>query len=170
MVIAGYKDGTFRPYVTCTIQQIILFIWRACGCPDLTNTGVCPFADEDLVPGTEVYKAAIWAYRYGIWQGDEQINGDRYFHGSKSCTRARAVTFLYQLWKLRKTPPVEFGENPFTDVPEGEEYTCAVLWAKALGITGGYTENSFGVNIVCNRGQIVTFLFRYANLVGFTWN
>ena len=50
----------------------------------------------------------------------------------------------------------------FDDVPDGTWYTDAVLWAVDNGITNGIGNNLFGPLSVCNRAQIVTFLWRAA--------
>ena len=51
-------------------------------------------------------------------------------------------------------------DNPFTDVPEGSFYYDPVLWAMEHGITNGISATEFGVGGICNRAQVVTFLFR----------
>ena len=51
-------------------------------------------------------------------------------------------------------------ENPFTDVPQGEYYYDAVMWAYENGIASGLTENSFGPDEACTRAQVVIFLWR----------
>ena len=52
-------------------------------------------------------------------------------------------------------------ENPFDDVAEGSYYFDAVLWAVEEKITTGITgTNHFAPDMNCNRGQIVTFLWR----------
>ncbi|MBQ6677491.1 MAG: S-layer homology domain-containing protein [Clostridia bacterium] len=50
----------------------------------------------------------------------------------------------------------------FTDVPEGEYYYDAVAWAVANEITTGTSATTFSPNDGCTRGQVVTFLWRYA--------
>ena len=52
--------------------------------------------------------------------------------------------------------------NPFTDVEEGKFYYNAVLWAVEQGITNGTTPTTFAPDATCTRGQIVTFLYRFA--------
>lgn len=49
---------------------------------------------------------------------------------------------------------------PFTDVPEDSFYHDAVLWAVENGITTGVSPTSFAPNTICNRAQVVTFLYR----------
>ena len=50
--------------------------------------------------------------------------------------------------------------NPFTDVPAGTYYHDAVLWALENSITTGVTATQFQPDTTCNRGQVVTFLWR----------
>ena len=52
--------------------------------------------------------------------------------------------------------------NPFDDVAETSPYAKAVSWAYANNITVGKTDDTFGVNDGCTRGQIVTLLWRAA--------
>ena len=52
--------------------------------------------------------------------------------------------------------------NPFLDVNETQFFYDAVLWASEEGITSGLTADTFGPFAVCNRAQVVTFLWRAA--------
>ena len=84
-----------------------------------------------------------------------------HFGPNLSCSRAQVVTFLY---RAMKSPAVGTDDCPFTDVVAGQWYEPAVLWAVENGITSGMSADSFGVNTVCNRAQVVTFLHRtYVN-------
>ena len=51
-------------------------------------------------------------------------------------------------------------ENPFTDVPENSFYYAPVIWAVEQDITNGLSDTQFGPNTICNRAQVVTFLYR----------
>ena len=53
-------------------------------------------------------------------------------------------------------------ENPFLDVNETHFYYDAVLWALNSGVTNGVDATHFGSMSVCNRAQVVTFLWRAA--------
>ena len=70
--------------------------------------------------------------------------------------RAQVVTFL---WRAQNEPASD-AEVTFTDVKDGQFYTTAVAWAVENSITVGTTDDLFGVNDVCNRAQVVTFLYR----------
>ena len=53
-------------------------------------------------------------------------------------------------------------ENPFTDVKEGDYFFDAVLWAVENKVTNGTSATTFDPALACNRGQVVTFLWRAA--------
>ena len=48
------------------------------------------------------------------------------------------------------------------DVPEDSFFLDPVLWAVEKGITTGATETTFNPDGNCERGQVVTFLWRAA--------
>ena len=61
----------------------------------------------------------------------------------------------------------EAGEETFAvkfkDVPKGEYYYDAAMWAVEKGVTTGTGNGStFEPNAICTRGQVVTFLWRAA--------
>ncbi|MBQ7098456.1 MAG: S-layer homology domain-containing protein [Oscillospiraceae bacterium] len=53
-------------------------------------------------------------------------------------------------------------ENPFLDINETQFFYDSVLWAAENGITGGVDDTHFGPAGVCNRAQVVTFLWAAA--------
>ena len=53
-------------------------------------------------------------------------------------------------------------ENPFLDINETQFFYDSVLWAFENGITGGVDATHFGPAGVCNRAQVVTFLWSAA--------
>ena len=61
-------------------------------------------------------------------------------------------------------PPKNSGlpgaDSPFTDVPAGQYYYKAVLWAVEKGITKGTVTDKFSPDSTCTRAQNVTFLYR----------
>ena len=78
------------------------------------------------------------------------------FGPTLACNRAQVVTFL---WRAADEPTSEV-EVSFTDVVEGVFYYKAVLWAEDNGITTGTSETTFAPLEICNRAQVVTFLYR----------
>ena len=56
------------------------------------------------------------------------------------------------------------GGSGFSDVTDPEAfYYDAVRWAVENQITVGLGDGSFGVYAICNRAQVVTFLYRIYN-------
>ena len=104
------------------------------------------------------YEAVKYVYENGLMQGTD--NG---FEPDGKMTRAMLVTVLYRLEKAESNGK----ENTFTDVPDGEWYTDAVIWAKENGIVNGITETEFAPNDNITREQTVTILYRYAKCKGY---
>ena len=147
-ITSGMDDTHFGPGAACTRAQVVTFLYSAAGKPPVTGRN--PFAD--VPAGSWFEKAVIWAVENGITSGTDATH----FSPGAACTRAQVVTFLYGA----KGRPAVTGENPFTDVPAGAWFEKPVLWAKANGITSGVSPTEFGTNTVCNRAQVVTFLYK----------
>ena len=79
------------------------------------------------------------------------------FDVDKPCTRAMAVTYM---WQAAGSPIPFASADSFTDIPADASYTLAVAWALEKGITTGTSTTTFSPDEICNRGQIVTFLHR----------
>ena len=152
-ITSGTSAGRFSPFESCLRSQVVAFLWRAAGKPAATSQDN-PF--EDVKPGDYYYDAVLWAVETGITTGIDSTH----FEPNGVCNRSQVVTFLYRAFEK---PPVENTANPFTDVPDKEWYAAPVLWAVQEGITNGLTETKFGPNEVCNRSQVVTFLYRGMN-------
>ena len=147
-VTSGTAPATFSPDAVCTRAQTVTFLWRSAGCP-APESGENPF--KDISSGDYFYDAVLWAVEQGITKG----TADDAFSPYEPCTRGQVVTFL---WRYEKSPVQ--GSNPFLDVPDGQYYTQAVLWAVDRGITKGTDSTHFSPDQDCTRAQIVTFLYR----------
>ena len=98
-----------------------------------------------------------WSAANGIVTGRGSAD---VFAPNVECSRAEIVTFL---WRLAGKPTVDASvKNPFTDVPKDEWFYDAALWASSKGIVDGYgNSTTFAPYEICDRSQIVTFLWRY---------
>ena len=83
---------------------------------------------------------------------------DTHFGPDNACTRGHVVTFL---WRAAGCPEPKNAQTPFTDLKKGAFYEKAVAWAVENEITNGMSADKFAPDAKCNRGQIVTFLWRY---------
>jgi len=145
----GTSETTFSPDAECTRGQIVTFLYRAAGEPEV-NTTENPFTD--VVAGSYYEKAVLWAVAEGITNGTSATT----FSPDATCTRAQIVTFLYRAFG---EPAVTAAAN-FTDVAADAYYANAVAWAVAEGITTGTSETTFSPDANCIRAQAVTFLYR----------
>ncbi len=101
------------------------------------------------------YEAVLWAVDKGLVQGMTPTT----FEPFTVCNRAQMVTFL---WRAAGSPSVSATRSPFSDVKMGQWYTTPILWAVENGITEGMGDGTFGISRVCNRAQMVTFLWNAA--------
>ena len=148
-VTNGTTPKTFDPNTPCTRAQMITFLWRSQGSPKPKTAST---AFRDLDRNGYYYNAVLWAVERGITNGTSAAA----FSPDATVTRAQTVTFL---WRLEGSPSAS-GRTPFTDVPAGQYYTTAVVWAVKNGITNGTAATTFSPDTPCTRAQIVTFLYR----------
>ena len=152
-ITSGATADTFNPGGDCLRAQVVTFLWRAEGCPEPVSNAN-PFVD---VPEDSFYiDPVLWAVEEGITNGSDATH----FNPMGVCNRAQVVTFLY---RAMGNPEVTAAECPFTDVEAGLWYEAPILWAVKTGITNGMGDGTFGVNGICNRAQVVTFLYRAYN-------
>ena len=151
-ITAGTGGGKFSPGKTCTRNQIVTFLYRANGSPEVTVTD--QFTD---MPKSEEFRRAIsWAVEKDVTSG----TGGGKFSPGKGCTRAQAVTFI---WRAAGKPEPE-NMAAFSDMPSNSDFQKAISWASENGITSGIGGNRFGPDRTCTRGQIVTFLYNAKDL------
>jgi hypothetical protein len=149
-ITSGTSATTFGPGNRCMRAHVVTFLWKAAGSPEPARKDN-PFVD--VKPADFFYKPVLWALENGITSGVAATH----FGPASYCNRAQVITFLYQ---TKNRPAVESTDNPFTDVPNGQWFTTPVLWAVENGITSGLSPTSFGPGVICNRAQIVTFLYK----------
>ena len=122
-----------------------------------TAPSVTPAAPVSDGPFADVWKAnyfcdsVTWAVERGITNGASQTT----FLPHNPCTRAHVLTFL---WRANGAPE-PLGENPYTDVPAGQYYTKAAVWAYEQGLTDGV---EFHGEEPCRRKMAALYLWRLA--------
>ncbi|WP_166543182.1 S-layer homology domain-containing protein [Acutalibacter sp. 1XD8-36] len=151
-ITSGIGGGKFAPAQTCKREQIVTFLYRSKGSPQVSITD--QFTD---MPKSEEFQRAIsWAVENNITMG----NGKGQFSPEKGCTRAEAMTFI---WRAAGRPEPKT-EASFSDMPSSSDFRKAISWAVENNITQGIGNNKFGPNNPCNRGHIVTFLYNAKDL------
>ena len=149
----GITTGTdrthFSPDLGVTRAQVVTFLYRAAGCPDVSSAS----RFKDVVRGSYYETAVAWAVQNGITKG----TGETTFSPERICTRAQIVTFLARFAGNADAAAA----TPFTDVSANAYYAAAVAWAVENGITKGTGKTTFSPDAPCTRAQVVTFLYRY---------
>ena len=103
------------------------------------------------------YESVKYVYENNLMQGTD--NG---FEPNSKMTRAMLVTVLYRMAAPEKT----VATKRFSDVPEGEWYTDAVLWAAENNLVSGVGENQFAPEAEITREQLAVMIYRYAKNCG----
>ncbi|MBR6826386.1 MAG: S-layer homology domain-containing protein [Oscillospiraceae bacterium] len=143
--------------------------------PDYSDYGAVeppptePSEPEDPTEPTEPVEPPVFNdMEAGSWY-EESVNfmveqglmngvGNGRFNPKGNVTRAMLVTILY---RAAGEPSVKALSNPFTDVPNGQWYSNAIIWAASEGIVTGVKPDRFNPNGNITREQIATILYRY---------
>ena len=120
------------------------------------------FSDVPTLPGNWKYDNIKFISERGIMGG---VGGSNQFQPDEPLTRAMFATVLY---RMAGEPDVEYTDK-FTDVPDGQWYSDAILWANQNGIVSGYSDGSgrYGINDNITREQIAKMLHIYGEVMGY---
>lgn len=105
------------------------------------------------------FKGVEYVVDKGIMSGVSENE----FAPSGKLTRAMLVQMLYNM----ESRPACDAENAFMDVPVGQWYTDAVIWANDAKIVSGMGEGLFAPNMEITREQMVAMLYNYAKYRGY---
>ena len=125
----------------------------------MVGSSQLPFSDVGL--SSWYYSSVEYVYNNGLMTGLNEST----FGPGENLARAQLAVILY---RLSGSPEVAY-EDIFPDVPDGQWYTDAVIWAQEKGIVTGYSDSGTfkpGNNI--NRQEITTMMYRYAKYQGYS--
>jgi len=89
--------------------------------------------------------------------------GDGTFVPDGTMTRGMIAVVLHN---FTGNPECTF-TGSFEDVADGSWYADGIYWLVDNGIAGGYDNGKYGANDNITREQLATFLYRYANVMGY---
>lgn len=105
------------------------------------------------------FKGVEYVVNKGIMSGVSENE----FAPAGKLTRAMLVQMLYNM----ESRPACDAENAFMDVPVGQWYTDAVIWANDAKIVSGMGDGLFAPNMEITREQMVAMLYNYAKYRGY---
>lgn len=151
----GKEDNTFGKCVKENGKYFVSIKSKHLSSFFVTDIKTAPFADVQNHWSEDAVK---FVYENEIMRGvaDEEFSPD------EKLTRSMAVTVLYRAEKDAKIT----AENKFSDVPQNEWYTDAVVWAYENGIANGVDSSSFAPQRYITREEMASIIFRYAKLKG----
>ena len=138
----GYKSQNGVPYCVKTSENIIKITF------------------SDVQESDWYYNAVSYVHKNGIMAGMTEDS----FGAGELLARAQFATMLY---RLEGTPETVY-EGKFSDVPNSQWYTNAVIWASNNSIVSGYKNTTlFGSADNITREQIAVMMYRYAQYKGY---
>jgi hypothetical protein len=149
-VLAGYKDGTFKPGKEVTRAEAAKILATALN----LETDPAKVTDPGFkdVPKEKWYYGPIAALaNVGLIDG---YSADT-FNPNGTLKRAEAAKLIAEAYNFS-----ENGTNPFKDVKDGKWYTPHITSLYHLGITLGKTATTFAPDLTVNRGEFAAFVHR----------
>ena len=147
-ITEGIGKNLFGPGKDTTRAQVITFLWRAAGSPEVSNVQL---NFTDVKQSAYYAKAVQWAAANGITNG----TGNGKFSPDKVCSRAETVALMHRA----AGSPAASGSS-FSDVSRDAYYAGAAGWAAENGVTRGVGGNRFAPNRICTRSELVTMLYQ----------
>ncbi len=117
-----------------------------------------PLRYNDVSTDAWYYDYVSYVYTQKLMSGKD-VN---IFAPEDQLTRAEFATILYN---AAGKPEVSYSAI-FADVPDGQWYTDAILWANQVNIVNGYDTGMFGTTDVVTREQLVLMLKKFGMYEG----
>ena len=117
-----------------------------------------PFTDVPLNSDNWKFKAVDYVNEAGVMTGVS----DTLFSPDTALTRAQFASILYRM----AGEPYVSHKNVFHDVPSGQWYSKAVIWAYDKKIVAGYSNGFFGIKDPITREQVARMLYLYSEWKG----
>ena len=157
-VVGGYSDGTYRPDLPVTRDQMAVFISRALAGGDAhvpTGPPVATFSD---VPTDH------WAFKYVEYTVDSGVvagYGDGTYRPTPTVTRDQMAVFMARAMAGGESSvPTGPSAASFPDVPTDYWAFRYVEYIKSGGVTGGYPDGNYHPEYACTRDQMAVYVAR----------
>lgn len=147
-VITGYFDGSFKPELNITREQVAIMLARQLKL-NTKSTSTIQFRDVDKNRSSYPFIAAV-AEKGLITGKDGGI-----FDPQASLTRAEMASILVRAYNISGT-----SNRSFSDVPASHWAYNSVQALVASELTTGYSDGTFRPNRAITRAEFSAFLYR----------
>lgn len=158
-ITTGYADGTFRPTLVVTRDQLAAFLYRLSGSPAYAPPARSPFVD--VATSHQFYKEISWLAARRISTGWLNADGTRSFRPATPVSREATAAFLYRLGA--KGFPATASPAMFTDLG-ASPFVKEINWMATAGVATGWPDGTFRPLASTSREAMAAFLYRYAHL------
>ena len=164
----GFPDGSFRPMSSVARQDMAAFLYRLAGSPDYEPSAADERRFSDVDPSTPHYREILWLGSTGISEGFP----DGTFRGMSSVARQDMAAFLRRTFDYitggasEGWEPNSSWKRYFKDVDSSTSHSEDIWWLAAMGISKGFSDNSYrGMESVV-RQDMAAFLHRLQDCDG----
>lgn len=146
-------------YVKLSGENVTQWEWMNWTQGDFAND--VPFSD--VPENAWFFDSVFFVQRNWLMTGLDDTN----FGPAEDLARAQFAVILH---RMEEEPEAAYSAI-FPDVPKGQWYTDAVMWANDNGIVTGYSSTGmFGTGDKINREQMAVMMYRYAAYKGYPLN
>lgn len=160
-IVGGYPDGTYRPTLTVTRDQMGVYMARALAGGDAS------VPDGPATPTFTDVDPAHWAYKYIEYAAESGViggYGDGTYRPGLTVDRGQMAVFIARAVAggdslVPTAPPTA----TFPDVAPGTAWEWAwkyVEYTVSRGVVGGYGDGTYRPAVVCTRDQMAVFVTR----------
>jgi hypothetical protein len=161
-VVAGYEDGTYKPELPVTRDQMAVYISRALAggddnVPDFTDTPTFPDVPED--------NWALDYIEYAVEQAVVTGYDDGYYHPEYEVSRDQmavyvARTLVAPTGEAALTDYVPADPRNFPDVPDTFWAYRHIEYCVEHGVVNGYDDGLYHPEITVTRDQMAVYVAR----------
>jgi hypothetical protein len=165
-IVGGYPDGTYRPELQITRDQMAVFIARALAGGDAevpTGPAQASFADVPVDHWAFRHvehvhaRAVVTGYPDGLYRPEREVN------------RGQMAVFVSRsLLGPGSVPPEPRGEPTFPDVTPMTEWAWCHTYVEhlaGLGVITGYADGLYRPEDPCTREQLAAYIGRAFGLI-----
>ena len=159
-VETGRQEPTSKTVgvITYTCQRCAKLRYEFIPKTELVDTWKNPY--RDVRSNAWYYEDVAYVTRGGLMVGTSTLT----FSPTEEMSRAMLVAVLY---RMSGSPSVAGMTAPFTDVPDGQWYTEAVIWAYNCGVVSGTSATTFSPELNITREQMMTMFYGYAEFMDY---